>query len=384
MLKKQYLMIPGPTVVPEQVMRAMCQPMINHRGPEYKKMYREIIAGLQKVVKTHADILTFPASGTGMLEAAVVNLFSPGDKVLAVSIGVFGDRFAEIAARFGVTVEKMAFPWGTAADPQQVAARLARDTNHEIKAVLVTHNETSTGVANDLQAISIARGEHPALLVVDAVSSLGAINLEMDAWGVDVVVAGSQKALMIPPGLGVMALSDRAEKAIADAELPKYYWDANRAKKAAAKGQNPYTPPISLLFGLAESLKMMQDEGLDEIFARHLLLRDALRAGIKAMGLEVLAEDAAASPTVTAVLAPRGIEGKKIQDYLKERFGIIVAGGQAELENKIFRIGHLGYTGEMDIVVVLAALEMTLAALGMPVQFGNGVAAAQKIILGAN
>ncbi|GAB6173765.1 alanine--glyoxylate aminotransferase family protein [Paradesulfitobacterium aromaticivorans] len=381
MLKKQYLMVPGPTAVPERVLQAMHRPMINHRGPQYEGMFRSISEGLKKVFKTENDVLTFPAAGTGAMEAALVNVLSPGDKVLAVSIGAFGDRFAEIAARHGAVVEKLDSEWGTAADPARLAERLAQDKAHEIKAILLTHNETSTGVTNDIQALAKARGKHPALVLVDAISGLAAINLEMDAWGLDVVVTGAQKALMIPPGLGFVAMNERAWAAQAEAKMPKFYWDAQNIKKSLAKWQNPYTPPVSLLYGLEESLKLMEEEGLENIFQRHQKLRDILRAGLKALNLSLLADDAVASAAVTAVLAPEGMEGKKIQKQMKDRFGITLAGGQKKLENKIVRIGHVGYVAETDILVTLACLEMALQTLGIPVEYGAAVKAAERVIM---
>lgn len=379
-MNKAYLMVPGPTAVPERVLQATHRPLVNHRGALYEEMFSRITAGLKTIFRTRQDVLVFPAAGTGMLEAAVVNTLSPGDKVLAVSIGVFGDRFAEIAARFGADVEVMAFPWGRAAEPERVAERVAADKDHRIKAILVTHNETSTGVVNDLAALAKARGDHPALLIVDAVSSLGAADLATDDWRLDVVVTGSQKALMTPPGLGFMAMSERAWTANAQSTMPKFYWDAQAAKKAAAKGQNPYTPAVSLLFGLEEALKMLAEEGLDNSIIRHKRLAEALRAGFKALGLKLLAEDAAASPGVTAVFPPDGVEAKKIQKVMRERFGITLAGGQKQLENKIFRVGHLGYVVETDILVTLAALEITLSLLGANVELGSAVKAAGQVI----
>ncbi|SDF03408.1 pyridoxal-phosphate-dependent aminotransferase family protein [Sporolituus thermophilus] len=381
MLQKPYLMVPGPTAVPERVLQAMHRPVINHRGPQYEALFRDVSDRLKTVFKTKQDVLTYPSAGTGMMEAAVVNILSPGDHVLVVSIGVFGDRFAEIAAKFGAVVEKLDFPWGEAADPQVLAERLAGDKEGRIKAVFLTHNETSTGVTNDVRALAAACKGHPALVVVDAVSSLGAVDLAMDEWGLDVVITGAQKALMLPPGLGFMALSERAWAACAQSTMPKFYWDAQAVKKALAKGQNPYTPPVSLLFGLAEALRLIEEEGLDNIFARHRLLATALRAGVRAMGLGLLADDKVASPGVTAVLPPAGIEAKKIQKTMRERFGITLAGGQKKLENQIFRIGHLGYVAETDILVTLATLEMTLTLLGHKVELGAGVRAAQIVIL---
>lgn len=381
MLKKSYLMIPGPTAVPEQVLQAMQRPVINHRGAQFEAMFAEISLKLQRLFQTKHPVLTFPAAGTGTLEAAVVNLLSPGDKILVLSIGVFGDRFAEIAGQFGADVEKMDFAWGEAAAPARLAERLQQDSGCEIKAIFITHNETSTGVTNDIQALAAARGTHPALVVVDAVSSLGAVDLKMDEWSIDAVCTGSQKAMMIPPGLGFLALNDRAWAAYAESRMPKYYWDAKAVQKSLAKWQNPYTPPVSLLFGLAEALCMIEEEGLDTIFERHRLLAAALRAGLKGLGLELLAADQVASPGVTAVLAPKNIEVKSIQKLMREKYGITLAGGQKKLEGKIFRIGHLGYVAVTDILLVLASLELALAELGAEIQLGQGVRAAQQLIL---
>jgi len=381
MLQKPYLMVPGPTAVPERVLQAMHRPMINHRGPQYEAMFKEISAGLKRLFQTESDVLAFPSAGTGALEAAVVNMLSPGDLVLAVSTGVFGDRFAEIAARYGANVEKMDFAWGTAADPVRLAERLAQDENHAIKAILLTHNETSTGVMNDIEALAKARGGHPALIMVDAVSSLAAMDLRMDAWGIDLVATGSQKALMIPPGLGFIAMNERAWAAQAEAKMPKFYWDAQAVKKSLAKGQNPYTPPVSLFFGLTEAIKCIEEEGLANVFTRHRRLRDMLRQGLQALGLEPLAASDVASPAVTAVKAPEGIEAKKIQKLMREKYGITLAGGQKQLENKIFRVGHVGYVAATDILVTLATLEMALSELGMAVELGSGVRAAQKVMM---
>lgn len=381
MLKKEYLMVPGPTTVPERVLQAMQRPVINHRGKQYEAMFTAITAKLQRLFNTTHEVLTFPAAGTGAMEAAVVNLLSPGDKVLAVSIGVFGDRFGQIAAKFGAVVEKLDFPWGTAAVAEKLQARLRADQDHEIKAILITHNETSTGVTNDIKALAAVRGDHPALMVIDAVSSLGAIELRMDDWGIDAVITGSQKALMIPPGLSFLAMNDRAWSAYTASTMPKFYWDAGEAKKALAKGQNPYTPPVSLLFGLEEALTLIDEEGIDNIVKRHAILAKALRAGIKALGLNLLAEDTVASTGVTAVYKPAGTETKDIQKIMRERFGITLAGGQKQLEGQIFRIGHLGYVAATDIFVTLAALEITMTELGANLALGAGVSAAQRVII---
>jgi aspartate aminotransferase-like enzyme len=374
-------MVPGPTAVPERVLQAMHRPVINHRGPGYESMFRAISAKLQQLFKTKHQVLTFPAAGTGAMEAAIVNILSPGDKILVVSIGVFGDRFAEIAAQFGADVETMEFPWGEAACPVRLAEHLRSDTDRQIKAVFITHNETSTGVTNDIQRLAAARGDHPALIVVDAVSSLGAMEFDMDGWGIDVAFTGSQKALMLPPGLAFLAMNERGWAACSASKMPKFYWDAKAAEKSLAKGQNPYTPPVSLLFGLEEALQIIEEEGADRIIARHRLLTAALRAGLKALGLRLFTDCRVASTGVTAVYAPEAIEVKAIQKVMRERHGITLAGGQKKLEGKIFRIGHLGYVVATDVLVTLATLEMTLAELGMNVELGAGVRAAQQVLM---
>ena len=380
MIGEQYLLLPGPTPVPERVVRAMSRPMVNHRGSEFKEILINVTEGIKQVYHTEHQVLIYPASGTGALEAAVVNFISPGDKVLAVSIGVFGDRFATIAREFGAQVEKLDFPWGEPADPQVLKERLAQDINQEIKAVLITHNETSTGVFNDLAAIKAAVGEHPALFMVDAVSGLAAVTLKMDEWKLDVVVSGSQKAFMIPPGLSFLAFNDRALRVQQENKNHKYYWDVSAGLKYLEKGQNPYTPAISLYHGLEEALKMMLEEGLENILLRHLNYREMVRAALKEMGLKLLAADDYASPALTSVIAPQGIGGNKIRQYMRERFNIVLAGGQQKLDDVIFRIGHLGYVRELDLLAVLAALEIALLNCGYPIELGKGLKKAQEYI----
>lgn len=375
-----YLLLPGPTPVPERVARAMSRPMINHRGSEFKAILEDVVTGIKKIYRTKMNLLIYPASGTGGLEAAVVNFISPGDKVLAISIGVFGDRFAAIAKTFGADVEKMDFTWGTGADPQIVKERMVQDKNYEIKAILITHNETSTGAYNDLKAIREALGDHPALLLVDAVSGLAAIELKMDEWQLDVVISGSQKAFMIPPGLSFLAFSDKAYKAYQTNTNTKYYWDLAEGLKYLEKGQTPFTPPISLYYGLHEALKMMNEEGLDKLIARHKAYRDLIRASVKAMGLQLLTEDRYASAAVTSVVAPESIGANAIRKVMQEEFNIILAGGQQSLDNVIFRIGHLGYVRELDLLSVLAALEITLIKLNHNLEMGTGLKVAQQAI----
>jgi len=381
MKEKQLLMLPGPTPVPQEVLQALARPMINHRGPEFKSMLVEAAEGLKEVFCTGQEVLILTGAGSGAMEAAVSNFVSPGDRVLVVSIGAFGDRFAQIAQRFGAQVEKLEFAWGTAADPAALADRIRADVNQEIRAVFVTHNETSTGVTNDIPALRAAVGGHPALFIVDAVSSLGAMPLETDNWNLDVVVAGSQKSFMIPPGLSFVCVSSRAWDVAAKCTNARFYWDLGKAREMAAKGQTPFTPAIPQVAALVESLRMIRAEGLPGIFTRHRKLREMTRQAVRALGLELLATDAVASAAVTSVLPPAGLEANALRKTLLERFNVVVAGGQGKLDNKIFRIGHLGYIQGLDIIAVIAALEMTLDICGHKVELGSGVRAAQEVAL---
>ncbi|MDD2585035.1 MAG: alanine--glyoxylate aminotransferase family protein [Syntrophomonadaceae bacterium] len=377
----QFLLLPGPTPVPERVVRAMNRSMINHRGPEFQEILREVTEGVKKVYHTRHNVLMYPSSGTGMMEAAVANFISPGDKVLAISIGVFGDRFAEIAVNFGARVEKIDFPWGQAADPGVIKNRIEQDKNHEIKAVLITHNDTSTGVFNNIKAVREAMGDHPALLMVDSVSGLAAVELRMDEWRIDVAVSGSQKAFMLPPGLGLMAFNDRALQVHQHNTNHRFYWDVTKGLKYLEKGQTAFTPPIALFYGLQEAVRMMLEEGLDNLLTRHKRYRDMVRGAIKAMGLELFAGDAAASTALTAVYAPENIGSNQIRKEMLEKYNIVLAGGQQSLDNVIFRIGHLGYVRELDLLSVLAALEITLIKLGYNLTPGAGVKKAQEFLL---
>jgi len=380
MTGEQYLLLPGPTPIPERVLRAMSKPMINHRGPEFKQIITRVTDEIKQIYHTNQYVLIYSASGSGALEAAVVNFISPGDKVLAVSIGVFGDRFAKIADIFGANVEKMEFPMGQSADPEAVIARIKADVNDEIKAILITHNETSTGVFNDIKRIKAGIKDHPALFMVDAVSSLATLDLRMDEWGLDVVVSGSQKAFMIPPGLSFLAFSEKAYKVHQKVNNPSFYWDVSSGLKYLEKGQTPFTPAIALFQGLDEALGMMQEEGLDNILLRHKNYRDMVRNAVKAMGLELLADDEYASTAVTSVVSPKGIEADEIRKFMLEKFNIVLAGGQQSLANVIFRIGHLGYVRPLDLLAVLAALEITLDKLGHPVKKGAGLIKTQEFI----
>ena len=378
MEEKQLLMIPGPTPVAQAVLRACSKPMINHRGPEFAQLQDECNRGLKAAFKTQCDILTLTCSGTGAMEAAVVNVLSPGDKALCLSIGAFGDRFAQIAETFGAQVERMNFDWGTAVDEKKVAARLKQDSSREIKAVLVTHNETSTGVTNDLAVIAAAVREHGALLLVDAVSSLVAMDLRADEWGIDIVAAASQKAFMLPPGLAFVSMSERAWAANAQAKMHRYYFDLKKAKEFMDKKQTPWTPALPQMYGLKEGLRLIEEEGLENCFARHRRLGSAVRAACAAMGLKLFADPKYASNAVTAIIAPDGIAPKQIRSLLLDKYGVVLAGGQGKVQDTVFRIGHLGYVNETDIITTLAALGAGLHELGLKVDIGAALDAAHR------
>lgn len=358
----QNLRIPGPTPCPDEVLQAMSRQMINHRGPEFAQILDDVTAKLKQLFQTKGDVFLLTASGTGGLEAAIVNTLSPGDKVLSVSVGVFGERFGAIAQQFGAEVIPLRFDWGKAADAD--AVRKALGAEPKIKAVLVTHNETSTGVTNDLAKISQTVKEFDKLLLVDAISSLGSINLPVDDWHCDVTVTGSQKGWMVPPGLAMVAVSEQAWQAHAKAKMPRFYWDFTKAKSYLEKRQTPWTPAVSVVFALSVALEMMLKEGLNNIIARHARLGKMTRQGVKALGLSLFAEESHASNTVTAVAASNGLDTKKLVKILREEHQIVLSGGQQTLDGKIFRIGHLGWVNEDDIAQVLSALKLALPQAG--------------------
>jgi aspartate aminotransferase-like enzyme len=360
----QNLRIPGPTPVPAEILKEMTQPLINHRGPEFAAILRRVTARLQYFFQTNSPVLTFAASGTGGQEAAVANLFSPGDHVVAITIGSFGNRLATIAERYGLQVTRIEFPWGEAADPVTVETRLKSLAPY--RAVLMTHNETSTGVTNDLETLAalVSRLNPDALTVVDAVSSLGCVPLEMDAWGIDVVFTSSQKGWMTPPGLMMIAASPRAWEANKTAKLPRFYFDWELARKYLEKWEHPTTPPVSLFYALDLALEKMLEEGREAIFERHQRIGDYVRWRAKEMGLGLLADHKNASNTITAVLTPEGIDAKALLKVLREEDRVVFAGGQQHLEGKIFRVGHLGFFEEVDLVEAMDAMEMRLHAFG--------------------
>ena len=358
----EQLRIPGPTPCPKEVLQAMSRQMINHRGPQFTQLLNDVTAKLKELFQTKADVFLLTGSGTGGLEAAIVNTLSPGDKVLSVSIGVFGERFASIAQQFGAEVVPLKFEWGKAADADAVSQALSKEP--KIKAVMVTHNETSTGVTNDLEAISSVVKKFDKLLLVDAISSLGSINLPVDDWHGDVVVTASQKGWMVPPGLAMVSVNQEAWEAHAQAKMPRFYWDFTKAKKYLEIGETPWTPAVSVVFGFAVALDMMLKEGLSNIFARHARVAQAARDGIKSLGLSLFADERYASNTVTAVAASNGLDPKKMSKILREEHQVILSGGQQKLDGKIFRIGHLGWVNENDIKEVISKIKIVLPQAG--------------------
>jgi aspartate aminotransferase-like enzyme len=378
-MKKYQLMAPGPTPVPSQVLLAMAAPVIHHRTPEYDALFREVRAGLGRLFQTAHDVVTLTCSGTGAMEAAVASTLSAGDTVAVIKAGKFAERWAELARAYGIRVVELSAPFGHTVEPERLAELLRREP--ELAAVLVQHSETSTGVLHDVRAYAELTRRTNTLLVVDAVSSLGIVDLPMDAWGVDVVVAGSQKGLMLPPGLAFCALNERAWARTGTSTLPRFYFDLPAERKFMLKGEARFTPAVSLMVGLREVIKILDVEGLPSVFARHDRLARATRAGVEALGLSLFAR-ATPSPAVTAVVAPAGVDSEKIVAAYAEEHNVTIAGGQGEMKGQLFRLGHMGYATEPDVVIALAALEQILAGLGLPVDFGAGVRAAQKIFAG--
>jgi len=368
--EKRYLMTPGPTPAPPEVLAAIAQPVLHHRGPDYKKLYSECLGRLREVFRTGEEVLLFGGSGTGAMESAVANLCSPGERVLVVSAGYFGERWASLANAFGADVDHLRYAWGEVPTVEDTAARLHE---REATTVFLTHSETSTGVVIDLQPFAAAAAEAGALSVVDAISSLGAVPVETDAWGIDVVAAGAQKALMTPPGLAMTSASRAAWEKSATSASPRYYWDWERTRKGQSTLDAPVTPPVSLVAGLNVALGMLLEEGLEAAFERHVRLGRACREGLKAMGLELSSPDEDSSAVVTAARAPEGIDSDELVLLLRDRHGVTLAPGQGELKGKIFRIGHIGYYDVFDITTALAAVELALAELGAEIERGVAV-----------
>jgi len=381
MAGKRYLFTPGPTPVPPEVLAALAEPVVHHRGPDFKSVFARCLERLKQVFRTSSDVLLFTASGTGAMESAVANLCSPGNRVVVVSAGHFGERWIEIAERYGCQVEAIRYAWGEVPAPGDLAARL-RELGGA-RAVFLTQSETSTGVVCDVEALAAAARPSGAHVVVDAVSSLGAVPLEMDAWGVDVACSGSQKALMTPPGLAMAAVSDAVWEAEGRGSSPRYYFDWERTRRAQEKLDAAFTPAVSLVKALDTALGLLLERGLEAAFDHHVRLGRACRAGVKAMGLELFSPDEDSSAVVTAVRAPGGIDSRELVLALRERHGVQLAGGQGPLKGKIFRIGHIGYYDVFDITTALAAVELTLADLGAGIERGAAARALQAYAEGA-
>ncbi|MBM7623957.1 pyridoxal-phosphate-dependent aminotransferase family protein [Sporohalobacter salinus] len=380
MKEKRTLMLPGPTPIPEQARKAGAGEIVGHRELECEELVEEVVEGLKYVFQTDDDVLILTCSGTGGLEASIANTLTVGDKVLALCTGAFGERYATIAERYGVEVERMNFTWGESVDVSQVRERLEEEQAGEIKAILMTHNETSTGVVNHPQPIGKLAKEHDLLLLVDAVSSLGGVELKVDEWGVDVAVTSSQKALMTSPGLCLVSVSKKALKAGEEADLPRFYWDFRRTKDRYDRDtQTPSTPAISTLYVLREVLKEIKDEGLKNVFRRHQIVTKAIRKAMKALGLELLVDDEVASTTVTAVGVPERIEFSTLCQKLKESYNVYITGSKGELRGKVFRIGHLGNVSRVDILSTISALELVLKEEGFDLELGAGLKAAQQV-----
>jgi alanine-glyoxylate transaminase / serine-glyoxylate transaminase / serine-pyruvate transaminase len=379
---RHFLQIPGPSPVPDRVLRAMDMPVIDHRSSEFAELGKAVFEGCRKVFKTAGPVIIFPSSGTGAWEAAIVNTLSPGDKVLMVETGHFATLWRQMAARWGIEVDFVPGDWRHGADPADIEARLAQDSTHAIKAVMVVHNETSTGVTSRIGEIRAAmdRVGHPALLLVDTISSLGSVDFRHDEWKVDVTVSCSQKGLMLPPGLGFNAISEKARAAAKTNRMPRSYWDWEEMLKPNAAGFFPYTPATNLLYGLREALAMLLEEGLDAAFARHQRLAAAARAAVAHWGLEVLCLEAAEySPVLTAVLMPPGHDADKFRKTVLDACNMSLGSGLSKLAGKVFRIGHLGECNELTLMAALSGVEMGLSAAGVPHRAG-GVDAAMKAL----
>jgi aspartate aminotransferase-like enzyme len=371
MAEKRYLLTPGPTPVPPEVLAALAEPVIHHRARDYREIYERSLARLAEVYRTRNDVLMFTTSGTGAFESAVANLTSPGDRQLVLSAGNFGERWAGLVNAFGAELVHARLDWGEIPEPDDLRSALAEAG--DVRVVYLTHSETSTGVVCDVQALASVAKEAGALVVVDAVSSLGAVPVETDAWDLDVVVSGSQKALMTPPGVAFVSVSRAAFEAAAQSSSPRYVLDWERTRKAQAKLDAPFTPPVSLVRALDVALGLLLDEGLEAAFDRHARLGRACREGAKAMGLELFSPDEERSAVVTAIRAPEGVDATEIVSTLRDRFGITIANGQGDLKGKIFRIGHIGWFDIFDITTALAAVELALADAGAEIERGVAV-----------
>lgn len=376
---KHYLLSPGPTPIPNEVALAMSETMIHHRTPEFSRVFDEARRGLKKLFGTQSDVLMLASSGTGAMEASVANLFSPGDKVLVINGGKFGERWLNISNAYGLNPIDLKVGWGEAVKVADVEQQLK--AHPDIRGVMVQASETSTTVFHPVKEIAKLTQNGP-LFLVDGVTAVGVVPLSMDEWGIDVLVTGSQKALMLPPGLGFIALSDRAWERTKQAKLPRFYFDLNLERKNQQKGSGAFTPAVSLIFGVRASLRMLEREGLDNVYARHARLCKATRAAATALGLKLLAPDSP-SPAATGIYMPQGIDSDQVLEYLRDKMNITLAEGQDQLKGKVIRIAHIGYMGAFDVITAIAALEMALRKFGVEIPFGRGVAAAQEVLMEA-
>ncbi len=378
-MEKKYLFSPGPTMLPPEVLLKMAEPIMHHREPEFEKIFAEIREGLKYLFQTKNEVLTFTSSGTGAMEGAISNILSKGDKALVVRGGKFGERWGEICKAYGIEFIPIDVEWGKGVHPRRIEEILQSDSS--IRAVYTQASETSTGVKNPIKEIAeIVKKHENTVIVVDAITGIGVFDIPIDAWGLDVVVSGSQKALMLPPGLAFATLSDKAWKFVERSDLPKYYFDFKKELKGTKKNQSSYTPAITLFVGLRESLNMIRQEGLETLFQRHEKLARATREAVKALGLSLYAPDSPSS-AVTAVKIPEEIDGERLKDLFFERFGITVAEGQDRAKGKIIRIAHLGYYEKLDMVMVISALEMLLKEMGHRFELGAGVKRMEEVLM---
>ncbi len=379
-MKKTLLLLPGPVPVAQPVLEAMAWPMINHRGPEFAELLGRLETAMRPIFGTASDVLFLGSSGTGGLETAVANLFSPGDVVLSCPIGVFGKRLGDIARRYGCIVETLDTPLGAGLDAKALESRLKREDSGKVRGVLLTHNETSTGAQNDMAAIARVVRDHGALTIVDSVSGLGAAPFDMDDWGYDIVVTASQKALAVPPGVAMVAVSERAWQAIERSKTPRFYFDLLKAREFARKGQTAWTPPISIFYALAVGLERYHSIGLDAQFERHAHYATAVRAAFEALGFSIFSREDAHSVTVVAATPRHGIDATALLKNLREEYGVVLSGGQGELAGKIVRFGTMGDISEYDILGAIGALELSLVNCGADIEAGCGVAAAATVL----
>jgi serine---pyruvate transaminase len=380
-MQKKYLMTPGPTPVPAEVLLAQARPMIHHRTPDFSAVLMECVDGLKYVFETSNDVLIMACSGTGAMESSFANCFCAGDTVIVARNGKFGDRMVKLAKVYGLSVVDLSYEWTETVKVADVEKALA--DNPDARGVVVVQSETSSGVLNDVEAIGKIVADYPdCVFIVDSITGIGAVPCKTDEWGLDVVMTGSQKGLMLPPGLAALSVSEKAWKAYERSTLPKFYFDWGAYKKNIEKETTPFTPPVSLIIGLAEAIKMMREEGIENVIARHTKLAEATRKGCEALGMKLFAPPEGRGSAVTPVWVPEGVDGKAIVKIMKNKYGVTIAGGQDDYAGRIFRVGHLGYFGEFDIITTLAALEMTLAELGYDFERGAGIKAAEAVFMG--